>query len=252
MGVSKWKTPFKLYHEKSSDDPPKPPTDRMLRGIELEPLARDLFNIKTGFDMKPTVLVNDWIMASLDGRDEYTGAILEIKCPGEEDHAIALAGKVPDHYYPQLQHQIYVSRVYIGYYFSFDGADGVIVKVERDEDYIAKMLVEEKKFYDCMINKTPPEPTERDYVTRNDVLWEAYACQWKALQDDMKVLEYKEKELREQLIFLSGDQNTRGAGISLCKVNRKGNVDYSKIPELKDVDLEIYRKPTSVNWRITS
>ena len=251
MGASHWKTRIQLYHEKLSDNAPMQPNERMQRGIDLEPVARDLFNVMTGYDMKPAVMVRDWAMASLDGRDDSIGTIVEIKCPGAKDHAVALQNKVPDHYYPQLQHQIYVAGVQMAYYFSFDGMDGVIVKVKRDDAYIEKMLIEEKKFYDCLMNRTPPEPVEGDYIERSDALWEECSMKWKALTNSIKALEEDQEELRKQIIFLSGESNTKGAGISLCQVQRRGNVDYSRIPALKGMDLEPYRKASINSWRIT-
>jgi putative phage-type endonuclease len=250
MGVSKWKTKRQLYNEKISQEDNSFVTERMQRGIDLEPLARDLFTLKTGIVVEPAIIVQDWTMASLDGLSSCGEHILEIKCPGETDHNIALNAKIPDHYYPQVQHQIYVSNLEFLNYFSFDGLDGVIVKVERDDKYIEKMIEEEKKFYDCIINRTPPESDENDYIERYDELWEIYASQYKSVNQKMKELELQEKELREELISLSGQSNSKGAGISLCQIQRKGNVDYSKIPELKNVDLEKYRKPHSSSWRI--
>lgn len=250
MGASHWKTRIQLYYEKLSNEPPMAPSARMQRGIDLEPIARDLFNIQTGWDMQPAVIVKDWVMASLDGRDAGIGCILEIKCPGEKDHAIAVSGKVPAHYYPQLQHQMYVAATQIVYYFSFDGIEGVTVKVKRDDDYIKKMVEEEKKFYECLMTRTPPEPAEDDYIEREDVLWKQCASNWVSVSSQIKDLEREEEELRKQLIFLSGESNTKGAGISLCQVNRKGNVDYTKIPELKGIDLDKFRKGSISSWRI--
>jgi|SRR5271166_771846 len=251
MGANPWKTKLQLYYEKLSDEPPMPPNERMQRGIDLEPIARDLFNMKTRLTMKPVVLVKDWVMASLDGMNEVGTKIIEIKCPGEKDHATALSGRVPDHYYPQLQHQIYVAGVSFAYYFSFDGADGVIVEVQKDEEYIKKMIIEEKRFYDCLMNKIPPETEENDYVERNDPIWSRYALQWRLIQQAKKDLEEEEEQLRRQLIFLSGECATKGGGVSLCSYQRKGNVDYTKIPVLKNLDLEQFRKPTTTSWRIT-
>src|ERR1700752_2200587 len=84
MGASNWKTKVHLYHEKLSNDPPMPSNERMKRGIDLEPVARDLFTIQTGIFMEPKVIVKDWTMASLDGISELGQCILEIKCPGEK------------------------------------------------------------------------------------------------------------------------------------------------------------------------
>ncbi len=251
MGASHWKTRIQLYHEKLSDAPATPPNERMQRGLDLEPIARDLFILNHGFICKPQVVVKDWAMASLDGIDDTGQIVVEIKCPGEKDHDIAFSGKVPDHYYPQLQHQMYVCDVQEMYYFSFDGIDGITVKVKRDDKYIAKMIEEERKFYECLINKIPPEPEEGDYIERSDSIWKNCASRWMSVTSQLKELEKEEEELRKQLVFLSGESNTKGAGISLCQVQRKGLINYSKIEALKSMDLEPYRGPSSSSWRIT-
>lgn len=249
MGSSPWKTKIQLYEEKISQENNTFMNERMQRGLDLEPIARDLFTIQTGIEVNPIVVIKDWTMASLDGISACGKYIVEIKCPGEKDHAIALSGKIPDHYYPQLQHQMYVANVQFAYYFSFDGTDGVYLQLVRDPNYIEKLIHEEKKFYDCLINKTPPEG---NYKERNDPLWEQCSIQWKSLVQQIKSLEKKEEEIRKQLIFLSGESNTKGAGISLCQIQKKGNVDYSKIPELKNIDLDQYRKSESTYWKISS
>ncbi len=252
MGVSPWKTRRQLYDEKTAEILPDfYMSDAMRRGLELEPIARSLYSIQAGVCVEPRVIVNDWSMASLDGISDCGKFLVEIKCPGEKDHTLALAGKVPDHYYPQLQHQMYVCNVQLMHYYSFDGTDGVIVEVLRDDKYIEKMIAEEYKFYMCLIEKTPPEPEANDYIQRDDALWTQCAEKWKSTTQQIKELQAIEEDLRKQLIFLSGESNTKGAGISLCQVLRKGNIDYSKIPELKNVDLDKYRKSQISSWRIS-
>lgn len=250
MGASHWKTKIQLYHEKKSSEHINIVNDRMQRGIDLEPVARELFCLRTRHKMVPKVVVKDWAMASLDGINNWN-EILEIKCPGDRDHAIALSGKIPDHYFPQLQHQMYVCDSEKAFYFSFDGFDGVTVEVPRDDKYIKKMVKEELEFYECLLHDTPPEPSESDYVEMQGDIWEFCASEWKAVTAQIKILEKKEEELRGQLIQLAGSSNARGAGISLCQVQRKGNIDYAKIPCLKTIDLEPYRKASTTSWRIT-
>jgi putative phage-type endonuclease len=251
MGVSHWKTKIQLYKEKIQERLPPLITHRMNRGLELEPIARDLFCIQNEIHVFPCIVMKDWAMASLDGMSACREYAVEIKCPGEKDHAKALEGKVPDHYYPQVQHQLYVTGLEEMFYYSFDGTDGVTLTVKRDEKYIQNMVEEEYIFYQCLVNKIPPDPSENDYLERDDDLWQKCASEWKCVVDEIKSLEKQEEDLRSQLIFLSAESNTKGGGISLCHVNRKGNVDYSKIPELKNVNLDIYRKPSSSSWRIT-
>jgi len=156
LGANPWKTKLQLFHEKLSDDPPMIANERMQRGSDLEPIARDLFIIQSGIHFQPEVIIKEWAMASLDGISPCGKYILEIKCPGAKHHATAVNGKIPNHYYPQLQHQMYVCDVDLVYYFSFDGFDGVKVEVRRDDNYIQYMIEEEKKFYDCMITNTLP------------------------------------------------------------------------------------------------
>lgn len=253
MGASHWKTRIQLYNEKISDTPITAYiTSKMQRGTDLEPVARQLFCIQNGIEMYSRVVTREWAMASLDGMSDDGKYIVEIKCPGEKDHALALSGHVPDHYYPQLQHQLFVTGLQSIFYYSFDGTDGVTIVVKRDDKYIEKMIVEEKKFYDCLINKISPEPSENDYIERSDDLWSQCAQQWKYIIEQIKFLEKEEDHLRKQLIFLSGESNTRGNGISLCNVLRKGNIEYDKIPELRGVDLEQYRKDPIKTFRITS
>ncbi len=251
MGASHWKTRTQLYHEKMGTAQPTYVNAAMQRGLDLEPIARSLFNLMTGLDVQPRVIVSDWQMASLDGISDNGSDLVEIKCAGAADHALAVAGKIPAHYYPQLQHQMMVADVRDMFYFSFDGADGVIVEVARDDAYIAKLIDAEWEFYQCMLSCTPPTPLETDYIERDDELWLQCASKWKEVSSQIKSLEKEESELRKQLIFLSGESSTKGGGISLCQVSRKGNVDYSAIPELKSVDLEMYRKPDSSYWRLT-
>jgi hypothetical protein len=224
----------------------------MKRGTDLEPIARSLFNYQTGLNMRPAVAVRGWAMASFDGYDPSTGHVLEIKCPGEKDHAVARSGRVPTHYYAQIQHQLYVSGALVAYYFSFDGIDGVSVVVHRDDEFIKNMVVEEHKFYERLLAKEPPESKEDRYVRRDEEeVWVQVAANLIAVQNHIKVLEEQEERWRNQLIFLSGGSNSKGGGISLCQVSRKGAVDYAKVPELRGVNLEPYRKASSISWRIT-
>lgn len=251
MEVNPWKNKAQLYKEKVSPTEPLTINHAMQRGIDLEPIALDLFRLKTGISAEPAVVVRDWAMASLDGFAQKDGIVVEIKCPGERVHALAVEGKIPEYYYPQLQHQLYVTGAQKALYFSFDGIDGIIIEVKRDETYIEKMVQEEKAFFNLLTQKTAPED-KGNYTYRTDEIWEACSDRWLAVKSAIERLEQEEEELRNQLIHLSSGVNSRGCGVSLCKVERKGNIDYSKIPELKNVDLEKYRKPTTDNWRLTT
>jgi putative phage-type endonuclease len=253
MGMNPWKTPYILWQEKLDLVPPTEINEAMQRGIDLEPIARDLFNLKMGMEFEPAVVFHenyDWMMASLDGIS-FLGSIVEIKCPGEKTHAIALNGKIPEYYYPQVQHQIACADTQFAYYFSFDGIDGVMVGIDRDQAFIDAYIPKAREFYECIINKTPPTLTEKDYIYRDDDIWTHTASKWRRIKDQISQYEDKEKELRDELIKMSGGANVMGNGIKLSKIYRKGNIDYSQIPEIQGIDVEKYRKSGVEFWKIS-
>ncbi len=79
MGVSHWKTKIQLYNDKINEHTNTFVNDRMKRGLDLEPIARELFCIQNGIDMYPCIVMKDWAMASLDGRSSCGNYIVEIK-----------------------------------------------------------------------------------------------------------------------------------------------------------------------------
>lgn len=159
MNVSPWMSPLKLYEEKvfgfEQEENPY-----MGRGKELEPIALETFENETGLIMFPMVFKHDsisWMSASYDGITIDRTAILEIKCPGKKDHELALNGKIPPKYIPQLQHQIYMSGLDVAYYYSFNGEKGVSIEVPRDQAYIDILLEKEFEFWNCLQTLTPPQ-----------------------------------------------------------------------------------------------
>jgi len=254
MEVSPWKTQFQLWEEKIGVRK-QYKTEAMQRGLELENKARSVFETKTNLCMLPEVINHpqfDWMIASLDGIDIGRKHIVEIKCAGSQDHSLAKEGKVPEKYYPQIQHQLEVCGLEMAYYFSFDGEDGVIVEVEKDQKYIDEMVVKEEEFWKRILDFSPPETSLRDYNIRSDDMWVKVCEEWKEVYSKLKELETKEKDLRESIIHLTNNQNTRGGGIQVSKVIRQGNVEYSKIPELQGINLNLYRKKPTEYWKIAS
>lgn len=159
MGVSPYKKIDKLYEEKIRCYESNM-TPWMQRGIDLEPIALEAFEKETGLIMFPAVGVHDeldWMAASFDGMTIESDAIVEIKCPGRKDHNEAMLGMIPAKYRPQLQHQIYVSGLDMAYYYSFDGTEGIILEVPRDDEFIEKMIEKEFEFWNCLQNLAPPK-----------------------------------------------------------------------------------------------
>lgn len=153
MGESPWKKAITLYHEKINEDFVCDQNENMKRGTELEPYARLSFILDTGIDVSPRVIVKDWAMASLDGISTCGKHVLEIKCLGKKGHELAAEGKIHPYYKGQLQHQMWLCDVSSMFYYSFDGINGILIDVKRDDFYIDLMIQQEKLFYECLINR---------------------------------------------------------------------------------------------------
>lgn len=253
MEMSPWKTPYKLWREILGLDPKQETNDAMIRGNQLEPIARSEFENMTGIKVFPKVFMHDrypWMMASLDGIDDSKQHVVEIKCPGRTDHEMALDGIIPGKYIPQLQHQMEVCGVNSMFYFSFNGSSGKILELNRDDAYIESLLHKEFLFWKCVQDLEEPDLSDKDYIIREDDEWSQFSSNWISVQSKIKELVKEEEELRKSLISLAGNCNVKGAGVKLSRLIRKGNVDYKAIPEIQDIDIDKYRKSPIETWRL--
>ncbi len=153
MGLSKWTSRQEALERKLGIRPQKEQNYLMERGIKLEPIARELAEDMLGNLFIPgvyTSIEHPFMLASLDGVCIDNKMILEVKCTNKKNHELAKNGKIPDYYYPQVQHQISVCNVDQCHYFSFDGRSGVVVVVDRDDKFISNMIEMELEFYQEM------------------------------------------------------------------------------------------------------
>lgn len=255
LGLSPWSTPLALWEEKLGIRAEKDLSAAMARGVELEESARLLYEKMCGKMVFPKVVVSDmfdWCIASLDGITPGNDHIVEIKCGGAATHKIALDGRIPEHYYPQLMHQLFVTGLDSVDYFSFDGEQGVIINVKRDNAFIERMIEAELKFMECIKNLTPPEMTDKDFLDmRQDFDFGTFEYQYIQVANQIKDLEVKKEEYKRKLIDLSGGKSAKGDVVRITKKITKGRIDYDCIPEIKDLNLECYRKKPTTSFMIT-
>ena len=245
MGVSPWKTPFQLWEEKVGLGKAFQGNFATQRGHEMEPKARAAFELESGYEFNAVVAEHasyPFIRASLDGFNSELNAILEIKCPGKDDHQTAKDGKVPEKYWPQLQHQLLVTGAKQCFYYSYDGECGATVVVYPDIPYITTLLQAETAFWDLVQNKIPPEMTDKDAVTLDDEQTVAWAHKYADIDAKIKELEKEQEAIKKGIIEKCTHARTKIGSLTVTKSMRSGNVDYTKIKELQGVDLEQYRK----------
>jgi putative phage-type endonuclease len=254
LNVSPWTSPMQLWERKLDIAPEQKESLAMSRGKALEHEARCEFIQLKNMSFAPEIVQHaqhDFLIASLDGLSVCEKYAVEIKCSGREDHLLALQGIVPKKYVPQLQHQLAVTGLDMIYYYSYDGVNNACIEVQRDQEYIDKLIQEELKFYTYMVTCTPPELSACDYNIRTDDKWQVYARDWIEAHEKLKWWQDHEKAMRQDLIEASQSQNSKGCGVKVQKIMRSGAIDYSKIKELEGIDLDQYRKPETESWRIT-
>ena len=114
-------------------------TDWMLRGIEMEPEARETYEFITDSKVDQTGLVfrdeSKNVACSPDGLLPDRG--LEIKCPAPGTHiGYLLGGKTPTTYIPQLQGSMWVTGFDTWDFLSYHpDIKPMIITVRRDEKF---------------------------------------------------------------------------------------------------------------------
>jgi hypothetical protein len=81
-------------------------------------------------------------------------------------------------------------------------------------------------------------------------VWSMKAEELYKLQQVMKQLRSVETKLMEELKDISNHESACDGTYELLNYWRKGSVEYGKIPVLKNVDLEVYRKADVECWKL--
>jgi putative phage-type endonuclease len=261
LGENPWRSAYDLWCIKTGRKPEATMNAAMQRGVDMEPLARDAFVDFIGMDMEPDCYEDeefDFLKCSVDGLNEATGDLLEIKCPGQGTHDKALAGEVPSYYNAQMQHCMMVTGSKRCYYFSYRPEDvdspQALIIIERDDSYIAKLKAAEIEFWDCVVNDEPPGTTPKDYLI-NDDTWalecaQTYAKAHARYEQAKKALEVAKTDLLD----CTDDGNMIIGNIRVTRVVRKGSIDYKKLHAkfgITDDVADHFRKPDSSFWKVT-
>lgn len=256
MGVSPYKTRYQLWEEKCGMTTGDDGNWATRRGQDLEPVARAQYELMTGLDMPPAFVEHKehrFVRASLDGWNAAANVVLEIKCPGAEDHALAVAGKIPAKYWPQVQHQLYVTGAERVDYFSFDGKESFArVEVKPDEIYLAVLVPTLLSFWDHVQKKSPPELCEKDFKSIKNAAVKELARYYRSAKTRADAASADLETAKANLLACLDESHPRYRidDMLVSRVTRQGAIDYGKIPELKGIDLEQFRKKPSVFWSI--
>jgi len=250
MGTSKFRTAYELFRLRRGIGPPPPPNpflDRIrARGHLLEPIARRAYERHTGTTVTPIIAessIYPFIRASFDGYNAFDAIPVEIKCPGDTAHALAMKGIVPPEYFDQVQQQIFVAEAQFAHYYSFDGEKGVLLKVPRNQKRIDQILRGDHEFWHRL--QTGKWASDE---------WVAAATAWQSAHRELQEALAREEQARNVLLtqLPLGRKRHEGNGVSVLLSQRKGQVDWRKLLADKGIkisedQIDRYRKPATEN-----
>jgi putative phage-type endonuclease len=248
--LSPYQTPLGLFEEKvlrQETQNTKGKEVLFARGHAAEAAGRIYLQEKKGLDLKPAVLVSTQhpsLMASLDGFCEKTNVIFESKLVGAEALKNAREGNYVPHHICQIQASLLVSGARKCLYFLSDtSGDSHLVEILPDLVYQEQIAIAAKTFMENVAKGEAPEPGEKDFFEVQD---DALFTQYLNLDSELKALEEKMAEVRKTVVEKYGNhRRVRCGAVTVCKSIRQGNVDYKKIPMLKGIDLDKFRKPST-------
>ncbi|MBN6744330.1 YqaJ viral recombinase family protein [Acidithiobacillus ferrooxidans] len=259
MGVSPFKKPRTLWAEKLGAE--REPINEfqeaiMQRGHDLEPYARDAVNDMLGEFFVPMCGEHDqhpWMLTSFDGVSENGETILEIKCPGELGYqSVVESDQVPEHYWPQVQHQLAVSgaaRCIFAVYRPEISPEPHLIEVFPDLAYIEGLIRIERGFWEAVAN--------RDFRRYEDAIDEempdgfaALAAKFRSLDAQMAALSAEQATVKAALLeYLPDLGRIQGCGVEVSKSSSKGQVDWKLFLQDLGIDTregELYRKEGSI------
>jgi len=256
MGVSPYTTPFQLWEEKLGRKKSEGNTFILDKGHRLEPMARALIEFELSQDFPPKLIIHEefpWLRASLDGMSE-SGDIIEIKYMGKDEHE---ASRIPERYFPQVQHQMLISGVPMVYFCSFNPDAETklkIIEVPRDDEYIKDYIQKAHDFWQSVQNGIPPELSKKDSKKIRDGHLIQLSNEYATLELKINEMCKKQDEIKEKILNddkINSHAKVECGRIKVDKIERIGNVNYKGIPELKDVDLNKYRGKSTFYQKIT-
>lgn len=253
MGFHKWRTPYKLWEEKLGLNNGSADNSAMAYGRKMEAPALEKYQELTGIEVGPDIVYHPtkkYMMASLDGLSEDQKCAVEIKNVCLEDHLVAKGGKVPDKYYPQVQHQMACLGLDQMHYFSMNKGDTALVEVKMCNDYIGKLYEVEENFWNKVINLEEPELVAEDFAKR-DAEWLKMAAELYDIKKSISSLKKKEIELSSVLKKLSKGKSSMSDNFYYRKSLSKGPINYKIIPELENVNTDKYRNPSQERWTLS-
>ena len=255
LGINPYVSEHELWLEKKGLGKPWVDNPAAAHGRKMEPELRRQYEERMGEAYAPTVeLIDEWGLSSTDGVNKDRTRVLEIKTCGKDVFAKAQNGVIPDYYVSQGAFSLAAipTAKEVEFMFSWK-AEVCYVTLHRDDLYIEKVSAIAKDWYDrYLVGDEEPPLSERDYIPMDgDLQWACTAAEARIVYAEYKELERQWKAIKERLLDCTDGGSAKGCGITIINTTRKGSIDTDKLAQDHGIDLEKYRKPSTISTRIT-
>jgi putative phage-type endonuclease len=199
-------------------------------------------------------LHNNRFFASLDGVDRNTFDFIEIKTTSRRAIIEQVMNReVPEEYAPQLAWQCAI----IGG-FQRIPISGTLYVLDKTTNNMYKLRFTYDANQNHLANAALGALNDLDdafsfSLSEQNVLNEIYERK-KVVAEYQKLIDEEEAKIKFMAENLLKNYNATKLENEFCKIEystRKGSVDYSKIQELENVNLDLYRKPDTTFVKIT-
>lgn len=262
LGINPWMTPEQLlrqmvreYHGAESEFKGNIATEY---GNLHEPLAAMDYLGKTGNLVEEVGFIqhqdHEWLGASPDGLID-DDKVLEIKCPfslRKSDRPIFKTLAEQPHYYAQVQIEMICTGRDKAHFYQWCKGGDYLEEVSLDHDWVSSNIpaLEEfhKRYLEELDNPEHLQPLVNEINTLRAL---ELLNEYDSLKETIDNANARVKEIMAELVDACNESDSIIHGRKMTKVQRKGNIQYAKVPELDGIDLEPYRGKSVEFWRLS-
>ena len=244
-----FKTHSQMLHEKiyGAEAPSEFLQKLFHDGHEWEIVVRDNLN-ENGFNFVPLVAVhesNERLFSSLDGVDVSKEIVLEIKSCSTISKFNEYKAKTPKHYMAQVQWALFVTKYSKAMIAYVHAGEVYIEHIDADPLFQGELFGSANDFLltlDSMKSNLQQvkKLDESGELQLNKIV--SLLQIEKEMKAQLKTMSAEVDSIAEELLKSTGAVRLENDLMSIYIQERIGSVDYSKIPELENIDLEKYRK----------
>lgn len=179
VGLNPWASPYSVWADKIGKLDEKETSEAMRQGTDLEDYVARRFMEATGKKVRQSGFMYrnpayPWALANVDRLIVGEDAGLECKTTSQLNLRKFKDGEYPANYYCQCQHYMAVTGCRKWYLaVLIYSTEFKVFEIERDEDEIAALMDAEKRLWEHVQRRTPPETDGSKATT--DALNQIYA-----------------------------------------------------------------------------